>query len=526
MTSRSSSRQFPQPLDRAALILMVLLSVLIGVLLLTGDRTAPRVREFTWQDKQVGAEDIAFILTFSQPMEHSSVENNLHISPALPGRISWAGRRMAYTLNEPAPYGTEFALELKEAVDALGGLTVNNQMEPFQGKFRTRDRAFAYLGSEGEQQGKLVLQNLTQQQELVLTPPNLTVLDFQPYPLGDRILFSATDNTEPQQGARAPKLYSVSTGIQPDSPDRVFPSDRPQASPAAVAAEPGVITEILDNQGYQNLRFDLSADGRTIVVQRVSRTNPTDFGLWMIREGRSPQPMDMEPSGDFLITPDSEAIAVLQGEGTAILPLTEEGPSSGTVEPIDFLPRFGRVLSFAKDGTAAAMVKFNVDFTESLFIVTSFGDERELLRTVEGGSVLNAQFDARNEVLYCLVTKATKAPAPEADDERTLFPGEIFIEQPYLVAIVLETGDQIDLLQLPIQPDLQMSVSPDNLGILFDQRRAIAPEDADPEAAIPPSRSTTSTLWFLPLARDETGIPMAVAPEALPIQGGHPRWLP
>ncbi|WP_445240692.1 hypothetical protein [Microcoleus vaginatus] len=62
---------FKQPIDRTAIFLMLVLSVLIGLLLLSGDRTAPRVREFTWENKQIGAEDTGFILTFFRPMNQS-----------------------------------------------------------------------------------------------------------------------------------------------------------------------------------------------------------------------------------------------------------------------------------------------------------------------------------------------------------------------------------------------------------------------------------------------------------------------
>lgn len=532
MTYRSPSSQFPQPLDRAALLLMVVLSALIGLLLLTGDHAAPRVREFSWQDKQIGAEDIAFILTFSQPMEHASVEDNLRIEPSLPGKVSWAGRRMAYTLDEPAPYGTDFSVALENAVDTVGSRVGQSVMEPFSATFRTRDRAFAYLSLDGDHDGQLKVQNLSQQSETVLTPENLTVLDFKPYPLGDRILFSALDASTPTQGVGSPKLYTVSTGIQPDSPAALPGRGQSGTVLKPTSDPPGVITEVLDNQTYQNLKFDLSPDGQVIVVQRVNRDDPTDFGLWIIRDNEPPEKMPIEPSGDFVITPDSQAIAVLQGEGTAILPLSEDAKDQAETEPLDFLPQFGRVLSFANDGTAAAMVKFNTDYTESLFLVTSFGEERELLRTVEGGSVLNAQFDARKKILYTLVTKATLAPAPEdaVEDERTLFPGEVFVEQPYLVAIVLDTGDQVDLLQLPVQPDLRMSLSPDNLGILFDQVKAEAEpsdSDANPGLVGPDGKAIASgQLWFLPLAQDDDGIPVPTPPEALPLSGLRPNWLP
>ncbi|PSB62402.1 hypothetical protein C7B61_14600 [filamentous cyanobacterium CCP1] len=108
-----------QNLDRAALTLILVLALAIGFLLIKGDRVSARVRDFTWQERQIGAADTAFILNFSRPMEQASVEENLHIDPPLPGKFSWAGRRMAYTLESPIPYGQSFELTLDGARDRV-----------------------------------------------------------------------------------------------------------------------------------------------------------------------------------------------------------------------------------------------------------------------------------------------------------------------------------------------------------------------------------------------------------------------
>ncbi len=50
-------------------------------------------------------QNISDVLTFDRPMDHASVEKNLVIDPPLPGKLSWAGRRLAYTLTSPIPYG-------------------------------------------------------------------------------------------------------------------------------------------------------------------------------------------------------------------------------------------------------------------------------------------------------------------------------------------------------------------------------------------------------------------------------------
>jgi hypothetical protein len=498
-----------QPLDRAAITLMLILSVLIGGLLLGGDRTAPRVRDFTWQDKQVGAEDTAFILTFSRPMDRASVEENLRLLPPLPGKFSWAGRRMAYTLESPAPYGERFRLELEGARDRFTQPNEShNQMPMFVGEFRTRDRAFVYLGVTGEQAGRLVLQNLTTQQERILTPPELVVMDFEPYPQGDRVLFSASDRATQEQGGLDQKLYTVTTGIQVEAPAGDPGERNPLWAERSTEPQPaGQVQEILDSTDYQNLKFDLSPDGETVIVQRVNRQDPGDFGLWIVKPNAPPQPIETEPGGDFLIAPDGSSLAMTQGQGLVILPL------ASNADPLDFLPQYGQILSFAADGTAATVVKFNVtdpqNPTRSLFLVTNQGTEKELLETT--GNVLSAQFDPTKRILYGLYTKR--------------LPGEVYVEEPYLMAINLETAEKVDLLRLPIQRDIQMHLAPDGLGILFDQ--VISTEDAPGVVRSSEGRAIAdSKLWFLPLELDRNGKPIPVQPQPLPLNGLRPRWFP
>jgi len=508
------AKKFLQPIDRLALIIMVVLSLLIGIVLLTGDTTRPRVRNFSWQDKYVSAEDTAFILTFSRPMNHASVEANLKITPVLPsgevspsevppieGKVSWAGRKMAYTLLSPIPYGNDYQVQLQGAQEKIPGVEEEGTvMEPFQATFHSRDRAFAYIGVEGEEQGRLILYNLTRQQKTLLTPADLVVLDFQPYPGSDRILFSANDRQNQAKGLLTAQLYTVTTGLSFSSPD--------QRSPAQQT--PGKLDLVLDSENYQNLQFDLSRDGQIIVVQRVNREDPADFGLWMIPADGEPQPLENQPGGEFLIAPDSASLAVAQGQGVAILPLHADA------EPLDFLPKFGQVLSFARDGAAATMVKFNTDYTRSLFLVNNQGTEEELLRTT--GSIVNCEFAPNQETLYCLLTQ--------------LIQGEEYREEPFIAAVNIDAEPDSEespiqpLVVLPEQRDIQLSLSPDGLALLFDQ---VATR---PASAIDSLRNdegqaiATGRLWLLPLDESITSeTPVQLQPEPL-LPGFLPHWLP
>ncbi|NJN22241.1 MAG: Ig-like domain-containing protein [Leptolyngbya sp. RL_3_1] len=120
----SNLRQAPRPilgeaLDRWAWGLGTVLVAIALLLVLLGDHSTVRVQSFSWQGSTVGADNGAFVLTFNRPMDPDSIraDDNLVITPPLPGRISWAGRRLVYTLDAPAPYGEGFTVALTEARD-------------------------------------------------------------------------------------------------------------------------------------------------------------------------------------------------------------------------------------------------------------------------------------------------------------------------------------------------------------------------------------------------------------------------
>lgn len=497
----ATPKKFLQPIDRAALGVMVVLSLLISILLLSGDRTAPRVRNFSWQEQQVSAEDTAFILTFSRPMNHDSVEANLKIEPPVPGKISWAGRRMAYTPKFPVPYGSQYQVELKGARDQISSReNEGKQMEPFSASFRTRDRAFAYIGVEGKEQGRLILYNLTTQKKSILSPADLVVMDFKPYPDGEKILFSASDRKYQDKGLLNQQLYTVTTGLSFQSED---------GSSAELPPE-GRLNLVLDSKNYQNLKFDLSGDGKTIVVQRLNRRNPGDFGLWIIQPNAKPRSLGNQPGGEFTIAPDSGSVAVAQGQGVAILPLKPEA------KPLDFLPKFGILLSFAKDGSAAAMVKFNTDYTRSLYLVTNQGTQKELLRTT--GSIQNCEFALGRKTLYCLLTQLIKG---EQYEEEPFFAAIDFTPDPKSTQVSVKP-----LVILPNQRDIQMSLSPDSLALLFDQIGTRPPTGTDTLRSNDGQAIATGMLWMLPLVEDTSSTPAPqIKPEQL-LPGFHPRWLP
>ncbi|AFY60572.1 hypothetical protein [Synechococcus sp. PCC 6312] len=464
-----------QPLDRVALGLITVVMVMIAGLAWGGDQTLPRVRYFTWQDRDIGAADRAFILSFSRQMDWELISEAITIDPPLPGKTSWSGRRLAYTLLEPIPYGQGFQIN----VDIPTEPPAKPEMEPFSGFFRSRDRVIAYIGT-GPEAGKLILNNLTLQQKLTLTPANLNVLDFQLYPSGEKILFSATPS---DQSNGDPELYTVTTGLVVTPPEEPTHSPRP----------PGEVTKILDNRDYQLVKFELSQDGQRLVIQRIQR-GPAggEASLWLIEGDQAPQQLNQPATGDFHIAPDSENLVMAQGQGLAIVPLTKQQQA----ELLSFLPQYGMVLAFSPDGRDAAMVKFNPDFTRSLYLVNSQGQAKELLKTT--GSLLSAAFDPRGKVLYCLMTR--------------LRPDEQFREQSFIAMVDIRDGHLTPILDLIGQKNLGIGLAADGSGLVFDQTT--------------PGQQQDFQVILLPIQALEQGEVIKLLPPQTLGPGIHPQWFP
>ncbi len=483
------------PIDRISILTIIVLSVLLAGLVSADQvcgtdcwfKANARVEDFNWEDKRISAHDRAFILTFSRPMDRQTVEENLSIEPDLPGKISWAGRRMAYTLEEPMPYGTEYDIQLKGAQERLG-----SEINPFQAHIKARDRAFVYLGVKGEEQGRLILFNLTQQEKTILTPPELVVNDFESYPQRDRILFTATPQDDWEQGEMEQKLYTVTTGLNSDT-------------------APRELNLVLDNQNDRILDFQLAPDGEKIVVRRANKNDSGEVSFWLLQDNSHPQRLETDQGGHFMIAPDSQTLAITQAEGINLIPLEDNSDPDNS-----FLPQYGQVLTFSSDGTAAAMINFNTQdvekqYTRSLYLVTTQGVQKELVNT--DGSIRSCEFNPKATHLYCVLTEMVE--------------GESYQEQPFLISIDLDTSEVTPIMTFPKRQQITMSLSPDGHGILFDQI-STATESTPDETSLRTNAGEPiigSRLWLL-ISGDSFTDDDSGKLEELPLVGLAPQWLP
>jgi hypothetical protein len=481
--------------SRKSILLAIVLAVISLIIAVTIHPGSPRVRDFSWADRSIRADDRSFSLVFSHAVDHNSIEANLKLDPALPGQFDWNDRELIYTLDQPAPYGFDFTLSLN------GGHLANKaevKIAPFSATFRSADRAIAYIGTEPEERGRLVMYNFTQDAKTVLTPPDLSVMDYTPYFGSEKLLFSAIDRNATDQRLLDVQLYSVTTGIQ--------------GKPA------GRLTKILDDSQYQTLQFALASNDETIVVQRADRQNPgANFGLWLIRDGET-LPIQTEPGGLFTLMPDGSAIALSQREGIAIISLD---PLTDPAQLIVFFPEFGRALDLSDDGQQLALLKFNPNYTQSIYFSVNQDVPQELLTLT--GTVIDARFDPSGQVLYALVLTELNT--------------ETYQAQPQIVAIDLKDLTVRELARFETdQRDLQFSLSPDGQAIVFDQLQTEPPRDKTLDTPRTPSGEAIVggdlrvivPLINLSKTSASTSNSGDVQPtiESLGLAGIRPHWLP
>lgn len=437
------------PLDWGTLALALLLTVAIGVTLWVGDHTRPVVRRFSWQDQEVRAGDRFFVLEFNRPMNRDSVQDNLKIAPALPGKFSWSGLRMAYTPLAPVPYGQTFTLSLADAFDRFAAETGEAKtIAPFTGRFTTPPPAFLYVDGTN----RLRYYDVQTKQNRAVT--DRPVVDFKPMGDGQRVIVAI----EGERGPLDRRLYEV-----------------PLAGGAPQLR--------IDSGDFQNLKFDISPDGNTLLVQRLNLKQPGQYGLWA-QQGESLKPLNNQPGGDFVITPDSESVAIAQGQGIAVLPLVPDA------KPLDFLPQFGLVLDFGRSGRRAAVIRFNKDFSRSLFVLDDTGNQTEVARLK--GSIVAAQFHPSETVLYALLAEAIET-------ETT------YREEPYFAAIDLTAKTIQRLVDLAGRQNPRVSVAPDGRSLLLDTG---TPRTADaPPQSILHLNLTTNQWQPLALGKQPLWVP-------------------
>ncbi|MDJ0601379.1 MAG: hypothetical protein QNJ37_21360 [Crocosphaera sp.] len=481
-----------QQFDWIVISCILFLTIGISTMLIVGYQVPFKVKYFSWEGKKVGVKDKTFTLSFNRPVDINSVEKNLIIEPPLPGKISWQGRTLIYTLNDPPIYGTNYQIKLENVQLSYK----NENLESFVSLFSTRDRVLAYIGVGGEEKGRLILYNITnlnQPKKTILTPEDLIVTNFKIYPDSEKILFTAFEPNIRGKGLAKQELYTVTTGFNID----------PSKTPSQRA---GKLKRILDANQYQNVGFTLSKNGKIIVVERVNQRNSNDSSLWIITEDNKPISLGI-PGSEFVISPDGKRLAVSQQGGVRMVSLGADGGTSRIFQ------NYQKPLGFSENGEKLLLVKNNIDYTRSLVVINQDGESQELFRTPY--PILDCQFEPREqEDLYCLKTDIIQGENGQ------------YREEPFLSVMNLKKGTDLPLLALPNYGDVVLSMSPDGVALLFDQVVTTVAQSPSDLLTTNKKAIADGQVWLLPLPDlKEPNKSLKIQPQELTF-GFKPQWLP
>jgi Tol biopolymer transport system component len=453
--------------DSLALLTIVFSILLIILAVWTSASLSLSVSNFSWQNRQIGSLDRHFILDFNRPADRSEIEKNLQIQPPLKGNTSWSGNRLFYTLTEIPLAETQYRLKI------LGSKTI----APFNGSFQTRDRIFAYLGISPEEEGRIVLYNYTKKQGKILTPKDLVVTEFRVVADGKKIVFFAYDRNNPNEGLDRLQLYTVATGLD--------------------SVRFGSLKKIIDADRDRNIDFDVSEDGKTIVLARVDRQKNDKTSLWSIVEGEKPVFLGIIGE-NFNLSPDGKILAVIQNSGVNLIDLKSSAKQS------QFLENYAEIVDFSAESDRLILAKYNADYSRSYFLLDLLNKERSTEIFKSFSSISNCQFEPRQKkTIYCIKNDLTVE-------------GGQYRQTPFLIAIDPQTRQSLPLLSLPNAQDVRLSISSDGALLLFDQTNA---------SSLGQTQSVTNgSIWRLPLLDIEaTG--KTAPPQQLNL-GFYPQWLP
>lgn len=406
------------------------LLLIITLLLLIGDRTEPRVVQFSLENKTVSAKTSQLTFTFNREMDKKSVESGFLLSPMIDGTFSWSGRKVAYTFTKPPEYKTHYAISLKKATDKDG-----KTLTDYESHFDSRSPILSYIGTEGDEYRKIILHDSETNTHEILPTGDLRVLQIFPHPSGRYILFYAIEKNIPETTSleEYQELYSINI-------------------------ESKEIKKLADNKGFRNSTLSISPDGSLLFIRREEvdekRLVARSDRLWF---SSFPEP-NWQPfwyeSGNPPVhfTPDGRSVLVWNiREGFMLLPT-----SQGDRAP-EQIGNFERSFGFSSDGTKALFTEFETEGTtrnlNHIIVFYNKGEKTPLLK--ETGSIISPTFTKDGRFFYYLLMKK---------EDNTLG-APLF----HMYAYDFDKNAVRPITTDPAYSEEQFSISPDESTVVFER---------------------------------------------------------
>ena len=173
-------------IDRIFLTTFSVLILLIGVVILRGDRTFLEVKSFNLEGKTVSPRNVQLLFEFNREVDKDSVEKGLKIEPEIPGRLSFIGKKMAFTPSNQLAYSQEYTVTLANILDTTGKPMPRTR----RFHFTTQNEQILYRGTSGDEAYRIVLYDMKTGSKKIVSPLDIYVLDFAPLHHAEKIIFS------------------------------------------------------------------------------------------------------------------------------------------------------------------------------------------------------------------------------------------------------------------------------------------------------------------------------------------------
>ena len=180
------STQHLTSLDRAVMVVVLVLLALIGMTILLGDRVGVRLAQIA----PLGAahSTSAITIRFSEAMDHASAEASFHMQPALPGAFSWSGATLTFRPNAALMPGDAYTVYLEPGALSETGRAL---LSEYRYSFTVMRPRVAYLfPADGVPQNIWIVDPADPDNPQQITDSPTGIQDFGVSPDGTKIAFT------------------------------------------------------------------------------------------------------------------------------------------------------------------------------------------------------------------------------------------------------------------------------------------------------------------------------------------------
>lgn len=176
--------------DRLVAGIIAGLVAAIGIVIILGDRIGVTVTAGVPDGGLSPSSTAPISLTFSQPMNTSSVEDRFSIEPAVKGELRWEGSTLVFQPRQALVPQQTYTVTLESGAQSLLERQV---IRPFVWSFAPRLPRAVYLAPASAERRSLWLATLDGAQPREIYAPEYGIYDFSPSPDGEQIAVTVID---------------------------------------------------------------------------------------------------------------------------------------------------------------------------------------------------------------------------------------------------------------------------------------------------------------------------------------------